>query len=71
MRKISTYVTHGRHYNCSVILLTQNYSDILPVIKKNTDIFIFFSLFKGLTGNIFFVITYKIILTIMKVLIDI
>ena len=54
MKKISTYVTHGRHFNCSVILLTQDYSEILPTIKKNTDIFIFFQPFQACDRQYFF-----------------
>ena len=41
-RKITSYITRGRHFNCSVFFLTQNYSEISASIKKNTDIFIFF-----------------------------
>ena len=41
VNKVSCYMTNGRHFNCSVFFLTQDYSKILASVKKNTEIFIF------------------------------
>ena len=59
MNKITGYFTHSRHFNCSVILLTQDYSKIPPTIKKNTDIFIFFQPFQRSDREYFFRFYFK------------